>query len=257
MTESVAGFLAAIGVGFLAQLIDGTLGMAYGTVSTAFLLSLGLPPAIASASVHTAEVFTSGVSGLFHLRFGNVDRGLFRRLVVPGVLGGMLGAYVLTAVPASRIRSIVAAYLLGMGGVILWRTLRRPPSGPLRPGAGVPLLGFVGGFLDAVGGGGWGPIVTSTLVARGNHPRQTVGSVNLAEFFVTVAQSATFLAILGLTHGRIVLGLIAGGVMAAPVAAYLARRLPTRLLMGLVGVLIIVLSLRVLVTVAGDRSAVP
>ncbi|GBC85579.1 hypothetical protein HRbin11_02029 [bacterium HR11] len=247
MTESVAGFLAAVGVGFLAQIIDGTLGMAYGTVSTAFLLSLGLSPAVASASVHTAEVFTSGVSGLFHLRFGNVDRGLFRRLVVPGVLGGILGAYVLTAVPAHRIRPFVAAYLTVMGAVILWRTFRRPHPRPDRARAGVPLLGFVGGFLDAVGGGGWGPIVTSTLVARGNHPRLTVGSVNLAEFFVTVAQAATFFAVLRLTHGRIVLGLIAGGVMAAPVAAYLARRLPTRLLMGLVGGLIMALSLRVLI----------
>lgn len=247
MTESVAGFLAAVGVGFLAQIIDGTLGMAYGTVSTAFLLSLGLSPAVASASVHTAEVFTSGVSGLFHLRFGNVDRGLFRRLVVPGVLGGILGAYVLTAVPAHRIRPFVAAYLTVMGAVILWRTFRRPHPRPDRARAGVPLLGFVGGFLDAVGGGGWGPIVTSTLVARGNHPRLAVGSVNLAEFFVTVAQAATFFAVLRLTHGRIVLGLIAGGVMAAPVAAYLARRLPTRLLMGLVGGLIMALSLRVLI----------
>lgn len=247
MIESVAGFLAAVGVGFLAQLIDGTLGMAYGTVSTAFLLSLGLPPAIASASVHTAEVFTSGVSGLFHLRFGNVDRYLFRRLVVPGVLGGILGAYVLTAIPGHRIRPFVAAYLTVMGGVILWRTLRGPYRRPARAGAGIPLLGFAGGFLDAIGGGGWGPIVTSTLVARGNHPRLTVGSVNLAEFFVTVAQAATFFVVLRLTHGRVVLGLIVGGVMAAPVAAYLARRLPTRLLMGLVGGLIVVLSLRVLI----------
>jgi len=253
MIESAAGFLAAIGVGFLAQLIDGTLGMAYGTVSTAFLLSLGFPPAIASASVHTAEVFTSGVSGLFHLRFGNVDRDLFRKLVVPGVLGGVLGAYVLTTVPAQRVRPWVALYLTVMGGLILWRTVRRPHRGPGRTGAGVSVLGLVGGFLDAVGGGGWGPIVTSTLVARGNHPRLAVGSVNLAEFFVTVAQAATFLAVLRLTHGRVVLGLIVGGVMAAPVAAYLARRLPTRLLMGLVGGLIIALSLRVLVATALSR----
>ncbi|MCS7313418.1 MAG: sulfite exporter TauE/SafE family protein, partial [Acidobacteria bacterium] len=219
----------------------------YGTVSMAFLLSLGLPPAIASASVHTAEVFTSGVSGLFHWRLGNVDWGLFRRLVVPGVLGGILGAYVLTVVPGHRIRPFVAAYLTVMGGIILWRTLREPHRPSIPPGTGIPVLGFVGGFLDALGGGGWGPIVASTLVARGNHPRFTVGSVNLAEFFVTVAQAATFLAVLRLTHGQVVLGLIAGGVMAAPVAAYLARRLPTRLLMGLVGGLVVVLSLRVLI----------
>lgn len=251
MTESAAGFWASIGVGFLAQLIDGTLGMAYGVVSTTFLLSLGLPPAAASASVHTAEVFTSAASGLFHLRFGNVDRDLFWKLAVPGVVGGVLGAYVLTAVPAQRVRPLVAAYLTVMGAAVLWRALgrRRSGRGPTR--AGTSLLGLCGGFLDAVGGGGWGPVVTSTLIARGDHPRLAVGSVNLAEFFVTAAQAATFFVILRRTHGRIVLGLVVGGVMAAPVAAYLARRLPVRFLMALVGALVIGLNLRVLVRSVG------
>jgi len=230
-------------VGFIAQMIDGALGMAYGVSSSTFLLSLGVPPVAASASVHTAEIFVSGISGLSHLRFGNVDRKLFRSLCIPGVIGGILGAYILTAVPGETVKPFIAFYLLIMGLVIIGKALRRAKE--KRVTNGLSSLGAVGGTLDAIGGGGWGPVVTSTLVARGNNPRFTIGSVNLSEFFVTIAEAATFFAVVGrLLQWRIIVGLIAGGVLAAPLAAHICKRLPSRALMILVGVLIIGLSIR-------------
>jgi uncharacterized membrane protein YfcA len=238
--------------GFVAQLIDGSLGMGYGVTVSSFLLSIGVSPLATSASVHASEIFTSGVSGLFHLKFGNVNRALFRRLVLPGILGGALGAYLVTSIPAHKIKPFVAAYLLLMGVAIVVRAFRNTPQAEAKTNPA--LLGLVGGFLDAVGGGGWGPIVTSTLVAKGNHPRLSIGSVNLAEFFVTVAQSAVFFASLGLTHLKIVIGLTLGGVIAAPVAAYATRRMPTQALMAFVGILIIVLSLRTLAISLGTPA---
>jgi len=240
MKESIIPFIA---VGFLAQMVDGCLGMAYGVSSTTFLLSLGLPPAAASAAVHTAEVFTTGVSGLSHLRFGNVDRQLIRRLLIPGVIGGILGAYVLTSIPGNVVKPVVAAYLLIMGVRILWKAIRRTggKGGTVRHFAP---LGVIGGFFDAIGGGGWGPIVTSTLVANGHHPRFTIGSVNLTEFFVTLAEAATFFTLIGLGHWRVIVGLVIGGVVAAPLAAFICRKLPTRALMIVIGALITVLSVR-------------
>jgi len=229
-------------VGFIAQMIDGSLGMAYGVSSTSFLLSLGIPPVTASASVHTSEIFTTAVSGLSHLKFGNVDKMVFKKLLIPGVLGGILGAYILTAIPGETIKPFVAFYLLIMGLVILWKAFRKVKEKKVN--TKLFPLGISGGFFDAIGGGGWGPIVTSTLVARGNNPRFSIGSVNLAEFFVTIAEVATFLAVIGLVHSRIIVGLIIGGVLAAPLAAYVCKRLPSRALMVIVGLLVIGLSIR-------------
>lgn len=229
-------------VGFIAQMIDGALGMAYGVTSTTFLLSLGIPPVAASASVHTAEIFASGASGLAHLRFGNVDKKLFRKLLIPGIIGGILGAYILTAVPGKTIKPFITFYLLIMGLIILGKAFKKIEEKEVETKL-LP-LGICGGFFDAVGGGGWGPIVTSTLVARGHNPRFSIGSVNLAEFFVTVAEVATFLTIIGLVHWQIIVGLIIGGVLAAPLAAYVCKRVPPRALMIMVGLLIMVLSIR-------------
>lgn len=229
-------------VGLMAQLIDGALGMAYGVSSTTVLLSIGVPPATASASVHTAELFTSGVSGVSHLKFGNVDKKLLWKLLIPGVIGGALGAYILTAVPGELIKPFIAFYLLIMGITILRNAFRKIQERNVR--TKLFPLGLVGGFFDAIGGGGWGPIVTSTLVARGNNPRVAIGSVNLAEFFVTTAEAATFLTIIGLVHWQIIVGLIVGGILAAPLAAFACKRLPTKTLMTMVGTLIIALSIR-------------
>jgi len=232
-------------VGFAAQIIDGALGMAYGVTTTSLLLTLGVSPAAASASVHTAEIFASGASGISHLRFGNVDRGLFKRLLIPGIVGGIVGAYILTALPGEKMKPWVALYLLVMGVMILRKALARITRAGTRPNL-VP-LGLTGGFFDAIGGGGWGPIVTSTLVARGEHPRFVIGSVNLAEFFVTVAEAVTFFLTLGLLHWKVIVGLTVGGVLAAPLAALVCKRLPARALMFMVSALIIVLSIRTFV----------
>jgi uncharacterized membrane protein YfcA len=229
-------------VGFCAQLVDGTLGMAYGLSATSLLLSFGVPPAPASATVHAAEVFTTGASAISHRYFGNIDKALFKRLVLPGIVGAVLGAYLLSSLPGDTIRPLVSVYLALMGVIIIVKAFRTFPPRELT--RHVSPLGFIGAFVDAIGGGGWGPIVASTLIARGGDARQVVGTVNAAEFFVTLAASITFLFALQHEYWRIVLGLAVGGVVAAPLAGYLCKRAPIRPLMILVGLVIIGLSLR-------------
>jgi len=240
MDENIFIFFA---VGFIAQTIDGALGMAYGVCSNTFLLSIGIPPAIASASVHLAEVFTTAISGISHWRLGNVDKELLKKLVIPGVIGGSLGAYLLTSLPGDKLKPFIAIYLLFMGIVILAKAIGKKPENK-QVVTKLPVLGLIGGFLDAMGGGGWGPTVTSTLVARGNNPRYSIGSVNMSEFFVTLAESVMFLITLRYVHWQSVLGLMIGGALAAPFAAMVTKRLPTRKLLGFLGGLIVLLSLR-------------
>ncbi|MGO4265194.1 MULTISPECIES: sulfite exporter TauE/SafE family protein [unclassified Stenotrophomonas] len=228
-------------IGLGAQLVDGALGMAFGLVSSSVLLSMGLPPAQVSASVHTAEVFTTGASGVSHLVAGNVDKRLFFRLALPGALGGALGAYVLTQVPGDLIRPLIYLYLLVLAIIILARAAGRwMPKGEIRR---VPVLGFFAGLLDASGGGGWGSVATSTLLARGGQARTTIGTVNAAEFVVTLTISATFLLSMGVQHLQIVAGLLIGGMMAAPVAAVLVKRVKERWVLVAVGVLVLGISL--------------
>jgi len=235
-------FLRFVLFGCLAQMIDGALGMAYGVSSTTLLLSIGIPPAVASASVHAAEVVTTAISGTTHFKLGNVDRVLFKKLVITGMLGGAAGALTLSYLPGDAIKPYVSLYLVIMGIVILIKALRQPS--PQTVHTHLLPLGLLGGFMDAIGGGGWGPIVTTTLVARGNTPRTTIGSVNLTEFFVTLAETIVFGLTIGLTHWTTILGLLIGGAIAAPLGALASKRIPTRWLMLLVGILIIVLSLR-------------
>jgi uncharacterized membrane protein YfcA len=235
--------LLFVAVGFVAQMIDGAIGMAYGVTSTAVLLSMGVPPATASACVHAAETFTTAASGAAHWRFGNVDRKLLVRLAVPGMIGGAIGAYLLTAVPGETIKPFINAYLLLIGVLIVVKALRPLPR-PQATTSHVAPLGFVGGLLDSIGGGGWGPIVTSTLIGQGTTPRFAIGSVNLAEFFVTFTISATFVLTIGLELWPIIAGLIIGGVIAAPFAAYATKRLPDKILMIIVGCVVAILSLR-------------
>jgi uncharacterized membrane protein YfcA len=232
-------------VGFAAQMVDGAIGMAYGLSATSVLLNLGVAPATASASVHAAEVFTTGASGLAHWRLGNVRRALVLRLAAPGVLGGVTGAYVLVGMPTAPVRVFVGLYLLALGGVVLLKALRpRPPLAAAAISTGrLAALGFCGGLLDAIGGG-WGAIVTSTLIGQGNVPREAIGSASLAEFFVTAAVSAAFVATVGITLWPIIAGLVLGGVLAAPLAALAAKRVPDRLLMAAVGVVVSLLALR-------------
>ncbi len=238
------GLFAFVLVGFLAQLIDGALGMAYGVVSNACLLACGLPPAVASAAVHSAKMGASAASGASHLAFRNVDRALVWRLALPGMVGAMLGSLLLGRLQFAWLTPLVALYLLLIGVRLVHRALARPAR-PARPGALEP-LGLAGGFCDAVGGGGWGPIVSSSLLARDLEPRLAIGSSNLAEFAVATASAAVFWGTIGLQAWRPTLGLLIGGVLAAPLGALLVRRAPRRGLILAVGLLLIALSLRTL-----------
>ena len=227
----LAGFIA---VGFVAQLIDGALGMAFGVISTTLLVSLGVPPAAASAGVHAAETFTTAASGASHILHRNVNWRLFLRLAIPGVIGGVLGAYVLTQVSAEAARPFVLAYLASIGVYLVWRGVYYPPTH--RPPKIVEPLGLAGGFLDAAGGGGWGPVVTGNLLVQGGEPRRTIGTVNTTEFIVTATISATFIATLGWAMFTVAtIGLLVGGVLAAPFGAMVAKRARPRVLLIFVG----------------------
>lgn len=242
-----ADFALYVAAGFVAQVIDGALGMAYGASASTFLLSIGVSPAAASASIHASEIFTSGVSGWMHFRFQNVNKKLFQTLLLPGMLGAAGGALVLSSLGEYQhwLKPIVAAYTFILGFLIVLKALRRRSS-RLKTDR-IPVLASFGGFMDSVGGGGWGPIVSSTLIAGGRHPRYTVGSVNAAEFFVAVVSSLTFFVMIGLTHLHVILGLIIGGVAAAPLGALIARRLPAKRFMLWVGVAVMAISLRLVV----------
>lgn len=237
-------------VGFLAQMIDGGLGMAYGVSSNSVLLALGVSPKLASASTHAAEVVTTAISGFSHFRVGNVDRELVLRLILPGVVGGITGAYLLTHVDGNAIKPYIAIYLLIMGLVILVRAFVKIVENELKKEL-IPPLAVVGGFFDAIGGGGWGPVVTTTLVATGKKPRFAIGSVNLSEFFVTLSESVTFILTIGnlADYWRIILGLLLGGAVAAPLAAFACKWIPQKPMMILVGLLIVLLQVRTLLGV--------
>lgn len=239
MNETLLIFIL---VGFFAQLIDGALGMAFGVISTTVLISLGVPPAAASASVHAVESFTTGVSGASHAYHRNIDWALFRRLAIPAVLGGVTGAYILVNIDADIAKPFVLAYLSIIGIILIYRGWRWPPQ--LKEPKFVEPLGFAGGFLDAAGGGGWGPVVTSNLLIQGTSPRKTIGTVNSVEFFLAVAVSVTFLMNMGIeSFTQSMIGLLIGGVIAAPFGAIVAKRVPTKPLLFMVGVILTITSL--------------
>jgi uncharacterized protein len=220
--------------------------MAYGVSASTFLLSLGVSPAAASASIHTSEIFTSGVSGLMHFKFQNVNKKLFQTLLLPGILGAIVGAYVLSELEDYNyiLRPIVAIYTFVLGLIILLKAIWQQRA-KLKTSR-IPWLASFGGLMDSIGGGGWGPIVSSTLIAGGRSPRYTVGSVNAAEFFVALSSSITFFLLIGLSHLQVILGLIVGGVIAAPIAASITRKLPVKSMMIIVGVTVMVVSLRLI-----------
>jgi uncharacterized membrane protein YfcA len=234
-------FVLLLGIGFVAQLVDGTLGMAYGVLANTTILSMGIAPAQASALVHTAEIFTTGASAASHIYHRNVDWRIVARLGVTGVLGAILGAWILSNLDIPAARRWVYGYLLLMGLYILWRSVRIAVA-PRTPARWVIPLGFVSGFLDASGGGGWGPVTTSTLIGSGHPPRETVGSVNTTEFFVTVAAAATFFAELGASPLEHLVPLVLGGVLAAPFGGWAVKHVPARALMVAVGILLVMLS---------------
>ena len=238
-------------VGFLAQAVDGALGMAYGVISSTTLLAFGVPPAQASAAVHGAEMFTTAASGSAHLYHRNIDWKLFARLVPFGILGGCLGAYVLTSFDGEMVKPYITAYLAIVGVWLLIRSFRKIPRNTV-PQAIVAPLGFTGGFLDAAGGGGWGPTVSTGLLGAGGAPRYVIGTVNAGEFLVTTSVSIAFLTALLTGHWEdagdltqhlgAVGGLVVGGLIAAPFAGYIVKMLPEKTLLRAVGVLIVCLA---------------
>lgn len=233
--------LLLVVVGFVAQLVDGALGMAFGLVSTTAMLSLGMAPAQASAVVHTAEIFTTGASAASHIAHRNVDWRLVARLGVSGVAGAVLGAWLLSNVDAAVVRPFISAYLGLMGLFILYKATHKLPEHDA-PFSYAPPLGFVGGVLDASGGGGWGPVVTSTLIGSGHAPRRAVGSVNATEFFVTTAAATTFFVELGASPLYELAALVVGGLIAAPLGGWVVKHVPARGLMVAVGLLVVALS---------------
>lgn len=239
-------FLFYVIVGFLAQIVDGALGMAYGLITTTLLLSFGLTPLAASTTTHAAECITTGFSALAHHQFGNINRYLIVRLVIPGIIGAALGAFFLVQVDGHLIKPFMALYLMVMGIVIISKVFLQFP--PIAITKHLIPLGFLGGLFDVMGGGGWGPIVTSTLLARGGDGRTTIGSVNVCEFFVVVAASLTFFLSGSFVGWDVVLGLAAGGAIAAPFGAWLCKHIPNQYLLLIVGMLIIFLSLRMIWT---------
>jgi len=238
-------FLIFFAIGVFAQLVDGTLGMGYGATSTSFLLAYGVPPVISSTGVHVAEMFTTGASAISHHKFGNINKKLVKHLLIPGVLGSITGAYLLSdVINGDVIKPFIAVYMIVLAIIIIRKALAKSIAKKKTKKLGY--LAAFGGFMDAVGGGGWGPIVTSTLLGRGRNPRYTIGSVNAAEFAISFASGITFMLFGGIHGWQVIIGLILGGVIAAPLGAYLVNKIKRKPMMIAVGILIILLSLKTL-----------
>ncbi len=234
-------FVFFVLAGFLAQMVDGTLGMGYGVTSATCLMSFGIHPVSVSAAIHTSEIFTTATSGYSHYKFGNVNKKMFKHLVIPGVIGAILGAVMLVYLGEKYgkwLMPVIALYAMFLGLKILIRAFQKQTKNKKIRRLG--WLAGVGGFLDSFGGGGWGPIVTSSLIAKGRSPRFTIGTVNLAEFFITVASAFTFFITVGVSHWNVVLGLLIGGGAASPIAARMAGRLPRKTMMILVGIMVMI-----------------
>jgi len=233
--------------GFLAQMVDGALGMGYGVTSATILLSAGVNPAAISGSIHTAEMFASGASGYSHYRFGNVNKKLVKAILIPGVIGAILGAVLLVKAGekyGQLIKPAIAVYTLILGIKFIFNAFR--DIKPKKKFKHYRLLAGAGGFFDSFGGGGWGPIVTSTLINNGRNHKYVVGSVSLTEFFVTLASAFTFFTFLGVSHWQTIVALIIGGLIAAPLAARLAGKMPRKTAFILLGILIIFWSFKIL-----------
>lgn len=249
-TELPLQFYYFLAAGFVFAMIDGAIGMSYGVTSTAFSLSMGIPPASASTAVHLSEILSNGIAGLMHFRMGNVNRKLFWLLVIPGIIGSVSGAYLLSSLEhySNYTKPVVSLYTLILGTVILLKAFnmarKKRAEKKIKNIRG---LGLFGGFIDAVGGGGWGSIVLSSLIAGGRHARFSLGSVKASRFFVALMSSLTFITMLSHLHWEAVGGLVLGSAIASPIAAKVSNRISAKSIMVAVGIIVILVSLRTIV----------
>jgi len=234
--------------GFVFSMIDGAIGMSYGVTSTSFSLAMGVPPASASMGVHLSEILSNGIAGWMHYRFGNVNWKLFKLLLLPGIAGAVAGAYLLSSLEhySHYTKPLVSVYTLILGGVILSKALkvnvrRSQPGTKIKK---ISLLGMFGGFVDAVGGGGWGSIVLSSLIAGGRNARFSLGTVKITRFFIALMSSLTFITMLNGAHWEAVAGLVIGSALASPIAARVSNKISAKTIMVSVGILVILVSLR-------------
>jgi len=236
--------------GFLAEIVAGSMGMGYGVICTTILLILNIPPPIISASIHSAESFTSAAGTISHFKLGNVNKKLTKLLAVPAIAGAVIGAVALTYVGeryAKMTKPFIAAYTMYLGIRILGNAFSKKNGNGQKNGVkkktNITRLGFIGGFIDSFGGGGWGPLVTGTFIKNGRTPRYVIGSSTVAKFILTVASAITFIFTVGIQHWNIVAGLLIGGIVTAPFSAMLTSRLPVRKMFVVVGIVVIAMSL--------------
>ncbi|RFS26837.1 sulfite exporter TauE/SafE family protein [Chitinophaga silvatica] len=233
--------------GFIFAMVDGAIGMSYGITSTTFSLSMGIPPASASTAVHLSEILSCGIAGWMHLKMGNVNKKLFKLLILPGILGAVIGAYLLSSLEhyAAYTKPVVSLYTLILGTIILLRAIRtRHQKHAGKKITKIRFLGFGGGFIDAIGGGGWGSIVLSSLIAGRRHPRFSLGTVKATRFFIAMLSSLTFVTVLNHVHWDAVLGLVIGSAIASPIAAKVSNKISAKTIMVAVGVIVICVSMR-------------
>lgn len=231
-------------VGFLAEIVAGSMGMGYGVICTTILLILNVPPPVISASIHSAESFTSAAGTISHWQLGNINKKLVRALAIPAVIGAVIGALALTYVGeryAKMTKPFIAAYTMYLGVRILQNAFRKKEHNTQKKKTNITTLGLLGGFIDSFGGGGWGPLVTGTFIKNGHTPRFVIGSSTMAKFILTVASAITFIFTVGIHHWNIVAGLLIGGVITAPFSAMLTAKLPTKKMFIIVGCVVIIM----------------
>ncbi|HKC36588.1 MAG TPA: sulfite exporter TauE/SafE family protein [Chitinophagaceae bacterium] len=232
--------------GFCAEMVAGSMGMGYGVICTTILLILNVPPPIISASIHSAESFTSAAGSLSHWQLGNINKKLVKALAIPAIIGAVIGAVTLTYVGenyAKLTKPVIAAYAMYLGFRILRNAYKNKNGNGIKKKTNVPVLGLIGGFIDSFGGGGWGPLVTGTFIKNGRTPRYVIGSSTMAKFMLTVASAITFIFTVGIHHWNIVAGLLIGGIITAPFSAMLTSKLPLRKMFIAVGIVVIIMSL--------------
>ncbi|RZA01213.1 MAG: siroheme synthase [Sphingobacteriaceae bacterium] len=242
-------FYYFFGAGFIFALIDGAIGMSYGVTSTSFSIAMGLPPATASMGVHLSEITSNGIAGWMHYRLRNVNWKLYKMLVIPGIIGAVSGAYILSSLEeySTYTKPFISLYTLILGGVILSKAFKIQRKKSADKFKNVRPLGFIGGFIDAVFGGGWGSIVLSTLIAGGRHPRFSLGAVKLSRFFIAITSSLTFITMTNGVHWEAVMGLVIGSALASPIAAKISSKLSVKAIMVAVGIIVMLTSLRTIV----------